>query len=154
MALVKARHFVLRNGVITVEFWIAGGGGPKLVYRTPDGPRTFTGARLKLAATRLGVEITVPIDDLADWKRWLTLILPTVLLDAGVPETFSTNAIYTEIGGVPGQGTGPRRGAQPHYQVLPLTGTADLGLSALPVSRRPAAARRATASRKGARRSA
>ena len=72
------------------------GGPPLFSYAGPKGDHNFSGDQIDTQHTRLGTEVTVTLESIADkLTLTLTVVLPDVRENQGEEHSFTTVAIFT-----------------------------------------------------------
>jgi hypothetical protein len=100
-------------------------GKPHFDYQGPYGPQeslAFTGSEIRTQQSELGTLVSVSLLRTIDaGATVLTLLLPFVRLTGQGAQAFETLAIITQTFGIL-----PHQGAQPTYQVVNLSGSAQM----------------------------
>jgi hypothetical protein len=122
---VKPNLYELSGGGVEVTYATSGvGGEPSLTYKAGEEDEvSFTGDRIAVAQTRLGLEATVVLIEITRAGRHdeLTLVVPEVMLaDRHAQEPITALAVRTTNFVVELGRTGPRQA----YDVTALEGTA------------------------------
>ncbi|MEA2221867.1 MAG: hypothetical protein QOH83_243 [Solirubrobacteraceae bacterium] len=107
IATRPANNFKLScNGTRITYSTTSFGGPPQLQYVSPEGTLNFSGDEIQTLQSALGTEVTVTLETQPDLHTiTLTLLLPSIILDADLESEFETLAIkttnHTTIAGPP-----------------------------------------------------
>lgn len=120
--------YELSNTAVRISYTPAGIAGlPRLTYKDKQQDLVFQGAEIRIAPSDIGVQVTVGIETVFDFKDvLLTLFIPRVRLsDGATEEAIQTVAIETTLRSSIG-GPGLITGQIQTYRALNLKGVAKL----------------------------
>ena len=120
--------YELSNTTVRISYTPAGIAGlPRLTYKDKQQDLVFQGAEIRMAPSDIGVQVTVGIETVFDFKDVLfTLFIPRVRLsDGATEEAIQTVAIETTLRSSIG-GPGLLTGQIQTYRALNLKGVARL----------------------------
>lgn len=120
--------YELSNSAVRISYTPAGIAGlPRLTYKDKQQDLVFQGAEIRMAPSDIGVQVTVGIETVFDFKDvLLTLLIPRVRLsDGATEEAIQTVAIETTLRSSIG-GPGLLTGQIQTYRALNLKGVAKL----------------------------